>query len=411
MIGTLAFLLIIGSVYFYCESRRSVGFLWVCLLLPGYYFLDAINPGNSLINMLVCAASLVAALHISDYFYEDPFSYPRVVGTLRKVVDAIGGVIRRVGFGPRSQVVDATQSAEVKKLVTLASHNQLSSVQKRLEDTPVEERFELIQSLCTTGKQRDAILKAYKRDRASAIAGLLAGNCFVNMAWEARGSGTADTITQAGYMEFITCLHDAEIAFNVAIDRGYAGPEPYIGLITQEMGAGGDPELLKGYYQKANNQYPHHYDVHQNMMCALAEKWGGEPGAALAFARQTCVGDAAPALLRGVLAGAHIECWLYQSMQDEQAADYYFRDSAVMAELSGAFAELRQSDDHNTHYYQALNNFAFCFSKAEQVALLRTCLSLLKGRYYEHPWHYSDDSPLAMFDVGYAIDAAVKKAA
>lgn len=409
MFGTLAFLLIIGAVYFYCESRRSVGFLWVCLLLAGYYFLNALNPGNSLINMLVCAVSLVAALHISDYFYEDPFSYPRVVCVLGKVIDAMGGVMRRVGFGPRSQVVDASQSPEVKKLVTLASHNHLGSVQKRLEETPIEERFELIQSLCTKGAQRNAIVKAYERNKASAIAALLAGHSFVSMAWEARGSGTVDTITQDGYMKFLTCLHDANIAFNVAIDQGYDGPEPYIGLITQEMGVGGDPELLKEYYQKANDRYPHHYDVHQNMMCALAEKWGGRPGAALEFARASCACDA-PVALRGVLAGAHIESWLYQSMQEE-AADSYFRDSAVMAELSSAFAELRQSDGHGTHYYQALNNFAFCFSRAEQVPLLRTCLSLLKGRYCEYPWHYSDDSPLAMFDVGYAIDAAVKKAA
>ncbi len=107
-------------------------------------------------------------------------------------------------------------------------------------------------------------------------------------AWQARGSGPAESVSLDGWMRFGERLADAQKALDAvpgAKTGTVADPQWYSEYMTVALGLDWKNEPMKALFEKASAHYPAYFYYYRQYANYLLPKWEGKPGDAATFAR------------------------------------------------------------------------------------------------------------------------------
>ncbi len=248
----------------------------------------------------------------------------------------------------------------------------------------------------------DKVLQAWCDNQpGSAIAHLLAGRHAVEWAWEARGYGQSDTVTDQGQGLFEQRLLKAEQHLQRAAELEPGDPTPWASLISVRLrGLGGDIASAYELFDEAVKREPHNRTAHVEMIMALAHKWSGaghEP--MFEFARKAAADAPDGSDIPVVLMMAHLERWLWESHfeEDDDAADAYLEHEGVLAEAAAAYDRSLGAASHvarrSTIHFR--NWAAAWFYLAEDRARLARETHAIGVAVTDRPWQYLDDPGVA----------------
>jgi len=229
---------------------------------------------------------------------------------------------------------------------------------------------------------------------------LVRGEHGIRWAWEARGSGTGDTVSSDSAEVMRQRLRGAINDFRRAAELEPADPTPWARLlwcaIGLEMGLG----KKKAAFKQARDRERFHLDAHESMLVCLSHKWGGSHELMFEFARRTCQRVPAGNPLHVLIADAHIEmwCWMARFEKNYDAARAYMADAQVVAELTGSWKKcFAEPFSSGTPDAVAIHNtYAFAFWMAGDHERARAELEAAANRVTAHPWQFLDE-PVAAF--------------
>lgn len=140
-----------------------------------------------------------------------------------------------------------------------------------------DSRYNLSQCVLQLGKIRSGTerrLQAWARKLPrSHLPHLLLARWHIKKAWQSRGGGWSNTVTDSGWQGFRRHLASAERQLRIAYDLNPADPNIGAMGVTVAMGQGSNTE--DQWFARAMAADPYHSLAHNNLMYARYPKWGG----------------------------------------------------------------------------------------------------------------------------------------
>lgn len=404
-----AYLATLAVVYLFPNSRGSVGLLWALLFIMLQAGLTLFLPASPLLLTLMSGVTVLVVYLVLSRLALDPFADANVFRFTAGAIESLSKVMAMVGIAPESSFKDARNSAPVRRIYLQLKAQRWSAVETQMLAMPDGERYQLICGL-VDGRRADVFDTWIRVEHRSSLAWVVSGQQSISAAWKARGAGLAHTVTIRGLEQFSSQLGLARADLRNAISLDHTLCDPYVGLLTIAMAEGEERKNLWDLFARVKVLSAEHYAAHVTMATALSEKWGGSGEEALDFARVTVRNAAETSALAGVLAVAHIECWLQLDINGrDYDSEMYFRSTSVLEELKAVHGRLNTVSQLNGDHVQALNALAFCFYKGGQFPLVREIIGRLQGEYVEYPWQYCVEPWTVMIDTAYAVDHVIKK--
>ncbi len=227
------------------------------------------------------------------------------------------------------------------------------------------------------------------------IAHLIRGRLHIHRAWQARGHGTSDTVSDAGALGFEQHLQAAEEDLLRAAELYASDPTPWGFLLITARGLGRDLTVAQDYFSQAVRRDPQQWTAHVQMLMMLSQKWGGSHDAMFAFARQVASTQPASSDLGAILLLAHVERWLWEHSfeEDEAAARAYLKQPGVRQEGLAAYQRSLGSPTlvERSSTVKARNIAACFFYLTRQKTPLQAEVLAIGNAYTEIPWGYLDE--------------------
>ncbi|MFL5340094.1 MAG: hypothetical protein ACJ8F7_08075 [Gemmataceae bacterium] len=162
------------------------------------------------------------------------------------------------------------------------------------------------------------------------------GQHWIDRAWEARGSGYADTVTKEGWKEFRKLL----TAARQSLQNAWAG-NPRDGKIAARMmwvviGLDLGRAEMEMWFERAMKADPDNRKACLNMMEYLEPKWHGSLEEMMAFGRACAATKNWRSGIPLLLADAHRRASYYE---DKDKRVKYFKSSVIYGEISKLYSE------------------------------------------------------------------------
>ena len=167
-----------------------------------------------------------------------------------------------------------------------------------------------------------------------ALGHLIKGRAHIAWAWAARGSGTADTVSEDGGNLFEEHLMRAESDLAQAAKLDPADPTPWAHLITVARGLGQGLDLARERFDQAARRDPEHWTAHFQMLTLLCAKWDGSHATMFAFAQEVSKRVPEGHDLSTLVIMAHIERWLYFSFDDDKRGEKQYPQNAAVVVMA-----------------------------------------------------------------------------
>jgi hypothetical protein len=238
-------------------------------------------------------------------------------------------------------------------------------------------------------------------------------------AWEARGSGLAQTVEQEAWPLFHERLVAADRDLERAAELDPEDPTPHALGLWPALGLSlGQAELLRRLGE-VDRRHRWHLGAYRAMSQGMASKWGGSNERLLEFARAALreAPDGHP--VHVIVPAAHLEVWRYfthglkagtpehEAGRERQVG--YFRQEAVGAEVRLAADRSIRSPGyrpcHSTLTHR--NFFAMCFRLMRDYPAQLEQMDLIGPMITQLPWGYQG-RPRAAYER--ARDMALTKA-
>ncbi|HUQ01718.1 MAG TPA: hypothetical protein VM261_04445 [Kofleriaceae bacterium] len=281
-------------------------------------------------------------------------------------------------------------TAEVDELIGLVERGDFAAAEQFLEhhrDAAWHDRAYFVEALAERCKP--SVGARWSAARKGAVADLVRGRLLIASAWAARGSGRAESVSDAGWQVFTRDLEQARTHLERAAETDAADPTALAFLIKVEIGT--DGEAAERYFQRAIERDPGHHLAHELMLLALCEKWHGSHEEMFELARDAAAAAPAGSSLPMLVVTAHIEHWLYLEHFDGQPAVARAALHADRAEVARAFAA---SIDHRDYRPDRLTpwrlNEAACWTYlARDHGQLARRMNRLGDVQTQFPWAYA----------------------
>ena len=232
-------------------------------------------------------------------------------------------------------------------------------------EIPPQEIYEA----CTEGLKtyrRDAKLYAdfYQRIEGSLfkkrvnepVVWLVKGETWTEIAWQARGSGYADSITDEGRKAFKDGLAEAERALDRAWQLDPTDVRIPMAMLNVELGQGKGRDRMELWFGRAMELNTNNFMACRAKLNYLEPKWYGSREAMIAFGRE-CVASATwGGRVPLALLDAHENLSHYLSA-DEQSE--YWRQPDVWPDLNAAFERFFALNPQSVSWYQTWALYAY----------------------------------------------------
>lgn len=217
------------------------------------------------------------------------------------------------------------------------------------------------------------------RDEPGSVLPLLVqGAHAVFWAWEARGNGKAETVSEQQWKVWFRRLKLAEDRLDEVVDRDPQCVEARYFLVILARARQLSKQERWDRYNKLIELDPTHHYGHDQMLQNLCAKWSGSAEEMFDFARSRAAagpGTSLPALI----ATAHLE---HRWSQEDDSA--YMEQPQVGDELVAAAEQSIWHPDYRktvaTPYLW--NRFGLAFSLADRFQEARRCFDLIGENYY-----------------------------
>jgi hypothetical protein len=210
---------------------------------------------------------------------------------------------------------------------------------------------------------------------------LLKGARYTYWAWEARGSGLANTVSDDVWPVWFDRLRRAEDALDEVVEREPRNAEAWHWLIVLARARQVPMEERWRRYHALVAADPTNYYGHTQMLDALMKKWSGSHEAMLEFARTTA--QANPGThLPVLLAMAHLE---HRYAHEDRWA--YMK--SVSEEIwAAAYGSLFHPDYRGSHFTSTVGNWlALALTFSGYTTAAEECFDMLGDTYVtSRPW-------------------------
>ncbi|MFD5428922.1 hypothetical protein [Streptomyces sp. NPDC127084] len=279
----------------------------------------------------------------------------------------------------------ALGDARVLALVEAADAGDWEAVKTALAPFDLGRDHQILGELADLDSVQDWIGRAIEEDkehRATAL--LISGARHIIWGWEARTAARAVNVTQEQWRVFHERLHIAEEQLLEAAELRPDWVTPWRRLLTSGRGMSLGPAVNETRRDAALRRAPLDLETHLEWLSQLQPRWGGEPGEALAFARDAFARAPQGHRLGCVIAMAHIEDWVESDSEDclkSPEIQQELRDAADHSILHPAYV-WRPGWQHD------FNMFAMALSLAGERHTVRRVFQTLDGAYTSWPWTY-----------------------
>jgi hypothetical protein len=181
---------------------------------------------------------------------------------------------------------------------------------------------------------------------------LLKGEAYITFAWQARGSGYANTVTEEGGKTFTSDLAVAENALNRAWNLNPTDPRIPLQMMTVVLGQGKDRDEMESWFERAMALNPSDYDICSKKLYYLEPKWYGSAGDMLDFGRECVQNTNWGGRVPLILVDAHYN--ICNEYTDEADRTNYWQQPDVWADIKSAykrFFQLHPDDTSSIPYY------------------------------------------------------------
>ncbi len=279
---------------------------------------------------------------------------------------------------------DEAISEEAREIIKAGKKRNVN----RLGDLINAASLDTIRELIVLNFRSPLVEKFAQGNQDNPRARYLYGHYLNKKAWDARGGGFADSISNKNAETFLGLQRKAELEFL----RAYEMDQSFVGifsvLISIEIGSG-NRQKAQQIYNDARRVVPDQFDYHLEMLILLTEKWLGSDEEMFEFARENA--DRASntgGALNGLIPAAHFEIWL---VLEEGEDEDYFNKPLVQEEIQLAyegFKNLSKGDGFSQQHqrYLALNYFAFTFQMMGDYKTACTIYEEIGGHHGGRPW-------------------------
>ncbi|WP_225839970.1 hypothetical protein [Streptomyces sp. NK08204] len=279
----------------------------------------------------------------------------------------------------------ALGDARVLALVEAAGAGDWAAVKAALAPFDLGRDHQVLGELADLDGVQDWIGRAVEEDkehRATAL--LISGARHISWGWEARTRALAAHVTPEQWRVFRERLRIAEEQLLEAAELRPEWVTPWRRLLTSGRGMSLGPAVNETRRDAALRRDPLDLETHIEWVSQLQPRWGGEPGEALAFAREAFAGAPEGHRLGCVIAVAHIEDWVESGR----------KNCLVTAEIQDELLDAAErSILHPAHvrrpgWQHDFNMFAMALSLASERIALPRVFRELGGAYTSWPWQY-----------------------
>lgn len=279
----------------------------------------------------------------------------------------------------------ALGDARVLALVEAAEAGDWEAVRAALAPFDLGRDHQVLGELADVDGVQDWIGRAVEEDkehRATAL--LISGARHIIWGWQARTSARAVHVTQEQWRVFHERLLVAEEHLLEAAELRPDWVTPWRRLLTSGRGMSLGTAVNEARLNAALRRDPLDLETHIEWVSQLQPRWNGEPGQALAFARDAFSRAPHGHRLGCVLPMAYIEEWVESERGD------HLRTAEIQAQL-------REAADHSIlhpayawrpGWQEDFNTFAMALSLAGERHTVRRVFRTLDGAYTPWPWKY-----------------------
>jgi hypothetical protein len=220
------------------------------------------------------------------------------------------------------------------------------SVPRLLELLKSDRRNYAIYSRLSTGLRKlemsenvISILDYYAEQSPNSYLPFLAqGDFYTNYAWQARGSGYANTVSKEGWEKYGERLGVAEEFLLRAYELNPTDPRAPSELMTIAKALSYEPEEMEKWFKTAIAVDPRYYRPYTNKLNYLMPKWYGSKEEMFAFARQCSETSPAASRVGLILLDAHDEMF-WRSGDTKEERKKYYQQPHVWGEIKVTYKE------------------------------------------------------------------------
>ncbi|MFJ9734207.1 hypothetical protein ACIRUL_23160 [Streptomyces sp. NPDC101171] len=279
----------------------------------------------------------------------------------------------------------ALGDARVLALLEAAEAGDWASVKEALAPFDLGRDDQVLGELADLDGVQEWIGRAVEEDKEQrATALLISGARHVVWGWEARTAARAVDVTQEQWRVFHERLQVAEEQLLEAAELRPEWVTPWRRLLTSGRGMSLGDAVNEARLDAALRREPLDPETHLEWLSHLQPRWNGEPGQALAFARDAFTRAPEGHRLGCVIAMAHIEDWV-----ESEQADCLVTP-AIQAELRAAAEHsiLHPAYERRPGWQQDFNTFAMALGLASESVVAPSVFRELDGAFTSWPWLY-----------------------
>ncbi|MEU6240725.1 hypothetical protein [Streptomyces sp. NPDC047024] len=296
----------------------------------------------------------------------DPFALPAPRGNRVYPLDALGDV----------RVLAAVQAAEA---------GDWEAVKGALVPFDLGRDHQVLSELAAVDGLQDWIGRVVEEDeehRATAL--LISGARHVLWGWEARTGARAKDVTREQWQVFHERLETAEEHLLEAAESRPEWVTPWRRLLTAGRGISRGRAVNEVRLDAALRRDPLDLETHIEWVSYLQPRWNGEPGQALAFAREAFGGAPDGHRLGCVIPMAHIEDWV--ESENKESLD----TPEIQEELRDAARRsiLHPDYERRPGWQEDFNIFAMALGLSSESIVAPRVFHELGGAYTPWPWKY-----------------------
>jgi hypothetical protein len=206
----------------------------------------------------------------------------------------------------------------------------------------------------------------------------LKGNYYIHLAWKARGSGYADTVSPEGWQGFSSNLAVAQDAFEHAWKLDPKQSDIADQMITVVLGQGGGRNRMELWFNRAMKANTNDYFACKQKLYYLEPKWYGSDDEQLTFGRECLHSTNWGGRVPLALVDAHD--YINRRNEGEDKTNYWKRPE-VWSDVQAAYDRFFELNPDATGWY---HNYALYAYRAEQWDKLNELLPKLGPVNYSY---------------------------
>ncbi len=239
----------------------------------------------------------------------------------------------------------------------------------------------------------DTFVQRYQMgNRKSEKAQWLSADYGIYTAWQIRGNGYADTVSEEAQKGFYNALISARKDAQSALDINPNYVPGYTALVAIAMGLGNRMDATLAF-EAGSAIEPLNFRLHERYLEVLKEKWYGSHDEMFEFARSH-YSDNSNSALNGLIALSHFEFWLGK---DKTKAAIYLKQKNTQEELKHYVKPLLKGTSKNRgeDNIVALNYFALLFYYGDKEKDAYKVFQRIGNRFTHWPWMIFDQQNAA----------------